>query len=80
MLLDGTTFSLNDIKLFDDADGNGVTLTSEDGQGLYVGTVSGLFEAWMDDGEAGTIKLSITRNGLENTALSYPVKDSLPTN
>ena len=77
VLLDGTTFSLNDIKLFDDADGNGVTLTSEDGQGLYVGTVSGLFEAWMDDGEAGTIKLSITRNGLENTALSYPVKDSL---
>ena len=77
VLLDGTTFSLNDIKIFDDADGNGVTLTSEDGQGLYVGTVSGLFEAWMDDGEAGTIKLSITRNGLENTALSYPVKDSL---
>ena len=77
VLLDGTTFSLNELKLFDDADGNGVTLTSEDGQGLYVGTVSGLFEAWMDDGEAGTIKLSITRNGLENTALSYPVKDSL---
>ncbi len=77
VLLDGTTFSLNELKIFDDADGNGVTLTSEDGQGLYVGTVSGLFEAWMDDGEAGTITLSITRNGLENTALSYPVKDSL---
>ena len=79
VLLDGTTFSLNKLKLFDDADNDGVTLITEDGQGLYVGTVSGLFEAWIneDDPEVGTITLSITSNGLENTALSYPVKDSL---
>ena len=78
VLLDGTTFSLNDIKLFDDADGNGVTLTTADNEALYVGTVSGLFEAWLPVGEnSGTIQLSITREGLENTVLSYPVKDSL---
>ena len=78
VLLDGTTFSLNDIKLFDDADGNGVNLTTADNEALYIGTVSGLFEAWMPVGEnSGTIQLSITRDGLENTVLSYPVKDSL---
>ena len=78
VLLDGTTFSLNDIKLFDDADGNGVNLTTADNEALYIGTMSGLFEAWMPVGEnSGTIQLSITRDGLENTVLSYPVKDSL---
>ena len=78
VLLDGTTFSLNDIKLFDDADGNGVNLTTADNEALYIGTVSGLFEADMLAGEnSGTIQLRITHNGLENTVLSYPVKDSL---
>ena len=78
VLLDGTTFSLNNIKLFDDADGNGVTLATADNEALYVGTVSGLFEAWMPVGEnTGSIKLSITRNGLENTVLSTPVKNSV---
>ena len=80
VLLDGTTFSLNDIKLFDDADGNGVKLTTADNEALYIGTVSGLFEAWMPVGEnSGTIQLSITRDGLENTVLSTPVKNSLYT-
>ena len=80
VLLDGTTFSLNDIKLFDDADGNGVTLTTADNEKLYIGTVSGLFEAWMPVGEnSGTIQLTITHNGLENTVLSTPVKNSLYT-
>ena len=80
VLLDGTTFSLNDIKLFDDADGNGVNLTTADNEALYIGTVSGLFEAWMPVGEnSGTIQLSITRDGLENTVLSTPVKNSLYT-
>ena len=80
VLLDGTTFSLNDIKLFDDADGNGVNLTTADNEDLYIGTVSGLFEAWMPVGEnSGTIQLSITRDGLENTVLSTPVKNSLYT-
>ena len=78
VLLDGTTFSLNDIKLFGDAEGNGVKLTTADNEALYIGTVSGLFEALMPVGEdSGTIQLSITRDGLENTVLSYPVKDSL---
>ena len=80
VLLDGTTFSLNDIKLFDDADGNGVTLTTADNDPLKVGTVSGLFEAEMRVGEnSGTIQLTITHNGLENTVLSTPVKNSLYT-
>ena len=80
VLLDGTTFSLNDIKLFDDADGNGVNLTTADNKPLYIGTVSGLFEAWMPVGkDSGTIQLTITHNGLENTVLSTPVKNSLYT-
>ena len=80
VLLDGTTFSLNDIKLFDDADGNGVTLTTADNNPLKVGTVSGLFEAELLVGEnSGTIQLTITHNGLENTVLSTPVKNSLYT-
>ncbi len=80
VLLDGTTFSLNDIKLFDDADGNGVTLTTADNKPLKVGTVSGLFEADMHVGDnSGSIQLTITHNGLENTVLSTPVKNSLYT-
>ena len=76
VLLDGTTFSLNSINLFADADGT-VTLITEDGNGLDVGTVSGLFEAVLKDGETGSVTLQITREGLENTVLSNPVRQSL---
>ena len=57
-----------------------MNLTTADNEALYIGTVSGLFEAWMPVGEnSGTIQLSITRDGLENTVLSTPVKNSLYT-
>ena len=76
VLIDGTSFSLRSMNLFDDAGSDGVALTTEDGKGITLESVNGLFSAELKDGVVGKdIQMELQQGQLDRLGdLSDPVR------
>lgn len=77
VLIDGTSFSLRSMNLFDAAGSDGVTLTTEDGKGITLESVNGLFSYVLEDGtgRGKDIQMSLQQSRLDRLSeLSDPVR------
>ena len=76
VLIDGTSFSLRSMNLFDDAGSDGVALTTEDGKGITLESVNGLFSTELKDGVVGKkIQMELQQGQLDRLSeLSDPVR------
>ena len=76
VLIDGTSFSLRSMNLFDDAGSDGVALTTEDGKGITLESVNGLFSTELKDGVVGkNIQMKLQQGQLDRLSeLSDPVR------
>ena len=76
VLIDGTSFSLRSMNLFDDAGSDGVALTTEDGNGITLESVNGLFSTELKDGVVGKyIQMELQQGQLDRLSeLSDPVR------
>ena len=77
VLIDGTSFSLRSMNLFDDAGSDGVALTTEDGKGITLESVNGLFSTVLEDGTTvgKGVQMTLQQSQLDRLSeLSDPVR------